>query len=161
MAVAWDGPNDGDARAAHRQRAQPLRRAGSTPGSRFVLADHDSSLLAATGGTLVETAAAHGGRINAYVDCALRRCATTVVSVFPVAPNTTAAWEEPATSGLARSAGPEPVPAGRGFAAIRYALARPGEVGVSVMDIAGRRCRRAVARGAPRGRPADAWLERS
>jgi hypothetical protein len=104
---------------------------------RFVLADHDSS-LAATGGTLVETLSA-GGRIYAYVDCTLSALATTVVSVFPVAPNNTgvdrpatpAAWLDPPS--------PNPFRPGATSLAIHFALAHAGGVRLSVMDIAGRR----------------------
>jgi hypothetical protein len=106
MVVAWDGPNDG---ARARLIASVLNRYGESwehARLRFVLADHDSS-LAATGGTLVETLSA-GGRIYAYVDCTLSALATTVVSVFPVAPNNSGVGGEPATSAWLDPPAPNP-----------------------------------------------------
>jgi hypothetical protein len=155
MVAAWDGPNDG---TRARLTASVLNRYGESwehARLRFVLADHDSS-LAATGGTLVETLSA-GGRIYAYVDCTLSALATTVVSVFPVAPNTAGVGGEPATSAWLDPPAPNPFRPGAGSLAIHFALARPGGVRLSVIDIAGRRVASVVLGTREAGPQTVAW----
>ena len=137
MVAAWDGPNDG---SRARLTASVLNRYGeSWEHARllFVLADHDSS-FAATGGTVVETLK-QGGRVNVYVDCTLAAGATTVVSVVPVAPNTTGVAGEATRTAWLDPPAPSPFRPGAEPLTIRYALARAGRVRVGVMDVAGRR----------------------
>src|SRR5262249_38386790 len=96
------------------------------------------SSLAATGGTLVETLSA-GGRIYAYVDCTISALATTVVSVFPLTPNNSGVGGSLRPSARLHPPTPHPLRPLASPRAIRYALARPGVVRVSVVDISGRR----------------------
>jgi len=158
MTAAWDGPNDG---TRGRLTASVLNRYGESwehARLRFVLADHDSSLQA-TGGTLIETLR-QGGRVDAYVDCTLTAGATTVVSVFPVTPNTTGVGGEVAASAWLDPPAPNPLRPGSAPLTIRYALARAGHVRVSVMDIAGRRVARLADIAHEAGAGLVAWSGR-
>ena len=134
LALAWSGPNDGTRSLLSLSINNRYAETWDHARIRFVMADHDSSFIAA-GGTLAQTIR-EGGVALVYVDCVLPAKAISSVSVQASAPVAGVGPEIGARLSLAASA--NPFRPASGPLVVRWSAPREPTAMLDVLDLAGR-----------------------